>query len=668
MSIMSKNEIYYHNKFTNFMNDNDYQDDTTEKIRLYSLDTGGLLHLNLVSGILKLSSKSFKTIPSSKGGYIMKVFNPIFNTLPPFMVKTNRIKDYIDKYVVVKVSRSLDKLTGTYSLIGTIDRYIGDVGNIIAEKNLCQIISTCHWCRRIDKMIKSVSLSSLSLTYPNINMNLNIFAESNMKIVPLIWKDIGVSVCDLTPDRRNMCNRINMYTVSVDPDGCEDIDDAISIEIFSQTGEPIDSVEIGVHISDPSSYLIEGSDLDREISNRTESVYLNDITHHMFPQELSTNLFSLKQNKTNRAFSVMIKMKHIDGIWHDTNHCITKTTININNNTSYDRFQSIIDNDKIQNIQSCEDVKHMRMIYDIGHNLYTQYLDPKKTTTYSSKKMIELFMVLANCKVAEEMVRLSELRESIFPIIIRSQKASTYILNNMDFDNNENQYNNNMMDLLLSEHIKLHTTTAELRYYNRESYHSNRHSSLNLDMYTHFTSPIRRYSDILVHRIMYNLINKNTFKLDCLFDKLNTIGINVMFRMNHYKKFYKHVSHLEKEIQFVRHIIDTIGYCPTDRIIYLCGIVLDISVSNSKSFKTLTDEIITLRVKCIGISDCDPDMSKLNITLHNSGYLNNSIHTIKITNDIEEYMSIKNKITFFQKIDYKMCFLTHDMRKIRTYL
>lgn len=655
------NKIYFHHKFTDFMidyqpdeqhdNQNNNQHDQ-ENIPLYSLDTRGNLHITIVPGVLKLSSKSFKTNPSCKSGYIMKEFIPVFDLFPPFMVKTNKIRDYVDKYVIVKITQSIDKLSNKRSLIGTIDRYIGDVGNTNAENTLCQIISTCHWNRKIDKMT---------------------------------WNSIGIADNDLTPDRHDMSNRKHMYIISVDPVGSEDIDDAISIELLpSIDSTNVDSIEIGIHIADPSSYLIEGSELDKEVSNRAESVYLRDTTYHMFPKELSTNLFSLKTDSAKRAFSVVIRLNLIDGVWRITNYIITKTTIKINDNLSYDKFQAIVDNiDTIDhlpitskntyslNTYSFDKIKNMKLMYDIGHDFYVDYLDPNKTTIYSAKKMIEVFMILANCKVAEEMVKLSSTND--MPIIIRSQQVSTYTLSDKtaskELEDIHKHYESDFMNSLLTEHIKLHTKSAEIRYYNSSLPNLNSHASLNLNLYTHFTSPIRRYSDILVHRILYNLMHKNTFtknifSMDCLYDKpslqLNNTksAIHQMFQMNHFKRFYKHVAQLEKEIYFTNQFIDAFGYLPIDRIIQLLGIILDMKITVSKGNKTLSDKIITLRVKCLGL-----DTNDNNNEVEQLGkYVDGCIHTIKITiGDIQQF-------DLFQKISYKMCFLSRDMNKIRTYL
>ena len=244
-------------------------------------------------------------------------------------------------------------------------------------------------------------------------------------------------------------------------------------------------------------------------------------------------------------------------------------------------------------------------------------------------------MVLANCRVAEEMVRLSD---TTTPIIIRSQQVSTYT----ECMNIPNTDNKETISTYLNEHMKLHMKSAELRYYNPTTSKSNKHASLNLDLYTHFTSPIRRYSDILVHRTMYNLVYEQTFTMNCLKDdKSKIVDVHSIFLMNHYKRFYRMVSQLEKEICIVRYIVDTLKLDLVNRVIHLRGVVLDISSKN-------------LRIKCTSIETDNLELGKL------SEYVVGCIHTVTNTNN--------GSFDLFQKLDYKMCFLVRDVRKIRTYL
>lgn len=603
---MTNNKIYYRDKFTDFQTDFLRTDDFDERCPLYSIDTNGVLHLTIIPGVLKLSSKNFNT--TSTKNYIMKEFEPIFSILPRFMVKTNKIKDTIDKYVTVKISHKIDKITKVRILIGTIDRYIGDVGDLKIEKEICHIMNTCHWSRKIDRRF------SLN----NVIKNQDLYSE------------IGISHIDLTPDRLDMTNNDNIYIVSVDPDGSKDIDDAISVELFDDN-----AVIVGIHIADPSSYLLETSDLDIEVSKRIESIYLNNYTQHMFPEQLATDLFSLKKHKFNRAFSVMMKLNKCDTTWIINEIIIKKTLIKINDNMSYDKFQNLINDAQYINLS------HIKLLYEIGHEFYIKYLDPDERMKYTSKQMIEIFMVLANHYVADRMIKLNSDK---IPIILRTQEVLNY-----KFDL-KSQNNSNLSPEQLAEHIKLKRKSAELKFYDKQNSDKNIHSSLNLTVYTHFTSPIRRYSDVLVHRILYNLIsNTDTFTLRHIRDDKTINCLDIMFRMNHYKKFYKKIAQLEKNISMTHYIIEKNGgTLPSERIIYLRGVILDVDVS-------MTNKKIKLTIKCQEI--CSEEKNNKELSEH----LIDNIHTVKITQNNCSY-------DLFESIDYKMCFLKNDIRKVITYL
>lgn len=562
------------------------------------MDNDFIISSILIPGVLKLSSKSFKTLSPSKSnskGYIMKEFESLFNIFPKFMVKTNKLKDYVDKYVIINVHKN-DSTNGE-TIYGTVEKYIGDVGDIQTETLLCQYISVCNWSRKIDNLFKS-------------------------SIIPV---NIGISDNDLTPIRVDLSVINDNYVVSIDPDGCQDIDDAISVCQKTPT-----ITTIGIHIADPSSYVIEFSDLDKEISKRIESVYLENTTYHMFPTILSTDVFSLKKNKLSRTFSVEIDIQKTENEWKIMNTQINKCLIKIHDNVTYDEFQQKI------NIH-----EQSKKIYEIGEYFYRKFLDPENVTNYDSKKMVEIFMVLANSIVAEKMI---QLKNNNTPIILRSQKISDY-----KFDKTLAISEN-----LINEHLKLKNKKAQLVLYDQKeiSQESYFHAGLGLNLYTHFTSPIRRYSDILVHRILYNLITKTeTFKI--------TLGDNITKQidiMNFYKKYYRNISQLEEDIMLSHQIIKTIGESPLDRIIYLEGMILDISEIDTSNRHALHDKKIVLRVKCKNIID-DIEMESI------KDKIISKIHTINVTTDIEN-----REFKLFEMINYKMCFLKNDIRKIRTYL
>ncbi len=620
------NLIHYKKYMTNFhdreIGYDDNIDDANYKDKLYSLDLNGQMHLNLIPGILRLSSKKFKT---TTNGYIMKDFDPVFGFLPTFMVKTNKLKDNIDKYVIVRphiVTSDQRK-----SIIGTIEKYIGNVGDIATEMNLCKIFSTCHWSKKIDKMNWTLSKS-----------------ESNC-----------ICTKDLTPERLDMTtiSTNHMITVSVDPLGSKDIDDAISIEIKSEN-----ECIVGIHIADPTSYIIENSILDNEVAKRCESIYLKNEHIHMFPNELSTHLFSLNQNKNNRAFSVIIGLRFglVEGgtKWEITSKEIKKTIIRVDRNMTYEQFEDEHKNDT-----------KLNTLYKIGKILYNSVLDPQNTVPYESKKMIEIFMVIANNLVADKMIELSN-EKQLSQIIIRAQKPKNHSVDSVLNDYVEINGTLESKELVEAHH-RIRRHGGELRIFSKSNPESNKHSSLNLNTYTHFTSPIRRYSDILVHRLLYNLISKKE-----IFKLMDSPGyIHQLFLMNHYKKYYRLINQLEQDIIVTHHVIKFIPN-PWDRIWQVNGIIIDVSEKKKeRSLHGLHQQVTRKKivVKCTG---CDQNDNEI------SHYLINTVHTLWINtqnqdqnyNDIDicAIASPKIELTLFKTIKFKICFLSKDMKKIRSYI
>jgi len=436
-------------------------------------------------GILHLSCKQFRTIPTDKKKfrgqkvYCMKKFTPFFNQYTGyyFWVKTNRIKDVIDQYVVIEFNISIDKEN---EVIGSVCRYIGEVGDSQIDSQLVRDIAISNWIE--------------------LNNRPHAVAES-------------ISRVDLTPDRTNYLE-LSDPIISIDPEGCVDIDDAVSYRRL-ENGH-----RISIHIADPSSYLIEGSYMDEEIKKRAETVYLIDTTYHMFPQNLTTE-FSLTVGKQNRAFTVHLILNECNQI---IDQMIEKTLIRVDHRIVYEEFDHLI---------TCESktdfpLDMMRSLYDICRDLYKEFIDAT-VSNYSSKKMIEVLMVLANKTVAETMIR-HNIEE---PILVRSHVCKLHQPNK---GNRMSELNN-----------ILQISSAELNLYDRN--HIQRHEGLNLDHYTHFTSPIRRYSDILVHRALYNILNHRIFK--------NDLDQNIVNHMNVCKRHYKLVGRYDRMLRLYR-VLETL--------------------------------------------------------------------------------------------------------------
>ncbi len=387
----------------------------------------------------------------------MKIFGILYlNDKTTYVGKKGeKLKKFISLYdkkeYLVKTKR--DTLHQTYCVIDTNDNcvveYLDDFKTnpeLIPEK-----MGLLDWSPKQDNFYsKEINLSELS--------NIDIFQK----------------------------DRINFHgdIISVDPDGCEDIDDAISIEIK-------EDIEIAIHISDPTSYILKGTDLDKELFKRASSLYLDE-THHMMPLKMATELISLKKNKQSRTYTCLIKfntnkIENIANIINSNKESISfhfefiKTKITVKENLSYDEFQNKLTGNK-----------YYKDIYDIGK----QILDGLNICydEYDSHKMIEAYMVLCNMCASKKSIlkRANLLKQEKF---LKEDKYKQY---------------NQTLALYTLEHKK--------------------HEGLDL-YYTHFTSPIRRYADMIVHRLIFD---NNTY----IEDELNKMIEHINNKTKYYKKIY----------------------------------------------------------------------------------------------------------------------------------
>ena len=343
-------------------------------------------------------------------------------------------------------------------------------------------------------------------------------------------------------DLKRKCFK-NITTFTIDPADAKDFDDAISVNKINN-----ETIEIGVHIADVSHFLKENTILDKEAEKRATSVYLVDRVVPMLPEEISNNLCSLNPREDKYAFSAVFTFKNnvIIKEWFG------KTVINSNERLSYKEAQFVIDNKKRTiplsvslNGKTKEINKEIEEgIYVINklakklreerHNkgsisfnkkevkfVLNKEKEPIKTIikeSLAANKLIEEFMLLANKKVASLFIKHKNglFRIHDYPddqkIIILEKiiKKLGYKLNLRDSKNINNQLN-----LLLKQTEntpeKNLIDTLVIRSMSKAKYSTKNigHFGLSFDKYTHFTSPIRRYPDVLVHRELERILSNN---------------------------------------------------------------------------------------------------------------------------------------------------------------
>ena len=354
-------------------------------------------------------------------------------------------------------------------------------------------------------------------------------------------------------------------TFTIDPADAKDYDDALSFRQL-ENGH----VEVGVHIADVSYYVKPGSAIDREAYTRGTSVYLVDRTIPMLPEKLCNGVCSLRPNEDKLCFSVVMEIDEnaiVKKSW------IGKTVINSNRRYSYEEAQEIIDTNSVKTGEEAtgnailalhklatllreERYKEGAINFDSQEVKFQLDENAKPIGVYikESKEanwLIEEFMLLANRTVAE---RVGKTRKSK-TADDKPTKAKTFVYRVHDEPNPEKL--NTFVEFVgkLGFKIKVESRQALAHSYNNlfetiagrgeeymidtiairtmaKAYYSTEnigHYGLGFAFYTHFTYPIRRYPDLMVHRLL---------------DKYLHRGASVS--AEEYEEYCKHCSVMEK--------------------------------------------------------------------------------------------------------------------------
>ena len=325
----------------------------------------------------------------------------------------------------------------------------------------------------------------------------------------------------------------NVLTFTCDPADAKDFDDALSIR---KTDSGL--WEVGVHIADVTHYVEEGSIIDKEALNRATSVYLVDRTIPMLPEKLCNNLCSLRPDEDKLAYSVIFELDEDAFV---RNSRIVHTIIRSNRRFCYEEVQTIIENqkgeyadeilvlDKMAKKLRERRFKNGAINFDRVEVKFNIDEKGKPLSVYfkeskDANKLIEEFMLLANRTVAERIGKVG-----------KDKKAKTFVYRVHDLPDPEkldnlsqfisrfgyklrtsgsrNDITKSLNNLLNEVHGKKEENLIETisvrammkAYY---STHNIGHYGLAFDYYTHFTSPIRRYPDMMVHRLLTHYLEK----------------------------------------------------------------------------------------------------------------------------------------------------------------
>ncbi|MBB6239453.1 ribonuclease R [Pedobacter sp. AK013] len=318
----------------------------------------------------------------------------------------------------------------------------------------------------------------------------------------------------------------NVLTFTIDPADAKDFDDAISYQKL-----PNGNHEIGVHIADVSHYVIQGSELDKEAYSRATSVYLVDRVIPMLPERLSNGVCSLRPHEDKLCFAAVFELDEQANI---QNEWYGRTVIHSDRRFTYEEAQEVIESktgDYASEIQKLNELAYIlrerkfkngaisfestevKFKLDEAGKPIGVYVKERK----DAHKLIEDYMLLANRKVAEFIAKKSKGKQKLtfvyrvhdspnmetlntfanfasrfgYKINTKSDKEIAKSLNHLMADVEGKKEQNILTSLAIRSMAKAIYTTKKTSHY-----------GLAFEYYTHFTSPIRRYPDVMAHRLL----------------------------------------------------------------------------------------------------------------------------------------------------------------------
>lgn len=323
----------------------------------------------------------------------------------------------------------------------------------------------------------------------------------------------------------------DIFTITIDPADAKDFDDAISFRVLKNG-----NYEIGVHIADVSHFVESGSGLDKEAYDRATSVYLPDRVSPMLPERISNELCSLRPKEDKLTFSAIFQITpkgEIKEYW------LGKTVIHSNHRFTYEEVQEIIEKEEglyrdeiliLNNLgQRFRKQRFKKGAINFSSQEVRFKLDEKGKPigimikeSKEAHQLIEEFMLLANRTVAEHVGKIKiDKKEIPFPYRIHDTPDEMKLLPFVEFakkyghtfdtktpEGIASSFNQMLLDVKgkPEQHVleQLGIRTMAKAVYTTENIG---HYGLGFKHYAHFTSPIRRYPDVLVHRILFDVLN-----------------------------------------------------------------------------------------------------------------------------------------------------------------
>lgn len=324
-----------------------------------------------------------------------------------------------------------------------------------------------------------------------------------------------------------------MTTFTIDPEDAKDFDDAISFQLLENN-----NYLVGVHIADVSYYVKRGGAIDKEAYDRATSIYLVDRTIPMLPEKLCNELCSLREEEDSLTYSIIFEFTPNAEI---VSYHIDKSIIRSNKRFTYEQVQNIIETSQYgTSYQTSEYSAQITLLWKIAKILrerrfklgaikfdspeYKFELDKNKRPisvrvqeSNEAHWMVEEYMLLANKTIAEQIGKKMQSKENktfvyrvhdepnqdrVETFKVFAEKLG-YRINNANRQGLVSSYNDLFEQVRGKAHQTLITNIA-LRTMSKAYYSTDNigHYGLAFNYYTHFTSPIRRYPDLMVHRLL----------------------------------------------------------------------------------------------------------------------------------------------------------------------
>jgi len=325
----------------------------------------------------------------------------------------------------------------------------------------------------------------------------------------------------------------DIFTITIDPEDAKDFDDALSLRTIGEN-----RVEVGIHIADVSHYVKTNSNIDKEAYERATSIYLVDRVVPMLPERLSNHLCSLRPGEDKLCFSAVFEMDLSGKVY---NEWFGKTVIFSDIRFNYEEVQKVIEGeahprkDEIITLHTIASSLREKRFEKGAINFRSKEVKfvlgedgiPIKAVLKEQKEsnhLVEEFMLLANRKVAEWVGNIFAKEQKDAPPFVyrvhdepspeRLQNFSEFLQKlgyRLDTGNRKNISNslNALLETISGKAEETMIETIAVRTMAKAIYTPDNigHYGLGFDYYTHFTSPIRRYPDLMVHRLLESYLS-----------------------------------------------------------------------------------------------------------------------------------------------------------------